>query len=114
MKSILISLMIVIGGPNWLPITSSLNVDTKFNSLSKTDSMFVFNVLERDKPSKHHIIKLDSLLILSTFVETKRTYNSIKLFGRKGTLEKVYLVKEGFIENYYEIVNGDTIIYEEE
>jgi hypothetical protein len=114
MKSILMSLIIVIGGPSGLPITSKLNVDPNFKSLTKLDSMFVINTLEMEKPTNHHIIKLDSVMIFTTLVETKRTYNSFRWFGRKGTFERVYFVRNGFIDQYYEIINGELINYGKE
>lgn len=73
-----------------------LCIDPKFGKLTKDDSTFVFNVINREKPIKHYIIKVDSGVILSIV---------------KKDLEQVYVTKNGAIDDYYEIENGKVVLY---
>jgi hypothetical protein len=73
-----------------------LCIDPKFGKLTKDDSTFVFNVINREKPIKHHIIKVDSGVILSIV---------------KKNLEQVYVTRNGAIDDYYEIENGKVVLY---
>ena len=80
------------------PIDSlpKLCIDPKFGKLTKDDSTFVFNVINREKPIKHHIIKVDSGVILTIV---------------KKNLEQVYVTRNGAIDDYYEIENGKVVLY---
>jgi hypothetical protein len=73
-----------------------LCIDPKFGKLTKDDSTFVFNVINREKPIKHHIIKVDSGVILTIV---------------KKNLEQVYVTRNGAIDDYYEIENGKVVLY---
>ena len=73
-----------------------LCIDPKFGKLTKDDSTFVFNVINRENPIKHHIIKVDSGVILTIV---------------KKNLEQVYVTRNGAIDDYYEIENGKVVLY---
>jgi hypothetical protein len=73
-----------------------LCIDPKFGPITKDDSTFVFNVINREKPIKHHIIKTDCGVVLSIV---------------KKDLEQVYVTKDGVIDDYYEIENGKVVFY---